>query len=169
MLGKFLEGGLLGCVDHNFHHLLADELALRALGVAGGANLAAGSLSEANAEHAEEVPIGGLGLHEGLNGGVPLLDNSAELVAGDVHAVEVGVAVEALDLFDLYLHLSPRVGGVSVQIGQRNLKHTALQAVGGDLYLNRVSCQIGWGKKGLDTPLKKESVTYSGQQFCCKE
>ena len=67
---------------------------------------------------------------------MPLLHDGAELVAGDVHTVEVGVAVEALDLFDLDLHLSPSLFvAVSVQISQRYLKHTALQAVSSDLYI----------------------------------
>ena len=136
LLGKLLKSGLLGLVNHNFHHLLADELSLGALGVAGGTHLLAGSLGEANGEHAKEVAVSGLGLNEGLNGGVPLLNDGAELVTGDVHAVEVGVAVEALNLFNLNLHLSPSLFvAVSVQISQRYLKHTALQAVGGDLYI----------------------------------
>ena len=127
---------------------------LGSLSVAGGANLTAGSLGETNAEHSEEVAIEGLGLDEGLNGGVPLLDDGAELVASDVHAVEVGVAVEALDLFDLHLHLSPGLFvAVSVQISKRYLKHTTLQAVSGLLYY------IG---------IKKEDQTYSDQQFCCR-
>ena len=106
-----------------------------ALGVASGANLASSSLSEANAEHAEEVAVEGLGLYEGLDGGVPLLDNGAKLVTSDVHSVEVGVAVEALDLLDLDLHLSPGLFiAVSVQISEGNLKHTTFQAVGSNLY-----------------------------------
>ncbi len=106
-----------------------------ALGVASGANLASSSLSEANAEHAEEVAVEGLGLNEGLDGGVPLLDNGAKLVTSDVHSVEVGVAVEALDLLDLDLHLSPGLFiAVSVQISEGNLKHTTFQAVGSNLY-----------------------------------
>ena len=134
LLGKLLESRLLGLANHNLHHLLADELALRALGVAGSADLSACSLGEANAEHTEEVSVSGLGLNEGLNSGVPLLDNGAKLVAGDIHSVEVGVAIEALDLLDLHLHLSPSLFvAVSVQISQRYLKHTALQGVGGDL------------------------------------
>jgi len=124
----------LGLIDHNLHHLLANELALRSLGVASGANLAAGSLGETDAEHTEEVAVEGLGLNEGLNGGVPLLDNGAELVASDVHTIEVSVAVEALDLLDLDLHLSPSLFvAVSVQISQRYLKHTPFQAVSSDL------------------------------------
>jgi hypothetical protein len=96
--------------------------------------LSAGSLGETDAEHTEEVAVSGLGLHEGLDGGVPLLDNGALLIAGNVHTVEVGVAIEALNFLDLDLHLSPGLFvAVSVQISQRYLKHTALQGVGGDL------------------------------------
>ena len=95
-----------------------------------------GSLGEADAEHTEEVSVEGLGLNEGLDGGVPLLDDGAKLVTGDVHTVEVGVAVEALDFLDLDLHLSPCLFvAVSVQISEGNLKHTAFQAVSGDLYI----------------------------------
>ena len=136
LLGKLLESGFLGLVDHNLHHLLADKLALGSLGVASSADLAVGSLGEANAEHAEEVAVEGLCLNEGLNGGVPLLDDGAKLVTSDVHAVEVGVAVEALDFLDLDLHLSPCLFvAVSVQISEGNLKHTACQAVSGVLYI----------------------------------
>jgi len=120
----------LGLVDHNLHHLLADELALGALGVASCSNLLIGSLGEADAEHAEEVAVCGFSLDKGLNCGVPLLDDCAKLVTSNVHSVEVGVAVEALDFFNLDLHLSPSIFvAVSVQISQRYLKHTAFQAV----------------------------------------
>lgn len=88
-------------------------------GVAGGSDLLASSLGDANAEHSEEVSVAGLGLYEGFNGCVPLLHNGAELVSGDVHSVEVCVAVEALDLFDLDLHLSPGLlVAVSVQVSK---------------------------------------------------
>lgn len=120
-------------LDHDFHHLLADESSLRALGVAGGSNLSFCSLSDGHGEHSEEISVSGLGLNEGLNGGVPLLNDGAELVSGDVHSVEVSVAVEALDLFDLDLHLSPGLLDISVQISQGYLEHTAFQAVSGDL------------------------------------
>ena len=124
----------MGLTNHNLHHLLADELALRSLSIAGCAHLSAGSLGEADAEHTEQVSVSCLGLNESLNGGVPLLDDGAELIASDVHSVEVSVAVEALDFLDLDLHLSPSLFvAVSVQISQRYLKHTALKRVGGNL------------------------------------
>ncbi len=122
-------------VDHDFHHLFTDESLLRVLGVAGGLDLAGGSAGEADAEESEEVAVSGLGLHESLDEGVPLLDEGAELVLGDVHSVEVGVAVVALHFFHLHLHLSPGLGAAcSVQISQRYFKHSALQAISGVLY-----------------------------------
>ena len=112
--------------------------------------MAAGSLGETDAEHAEEVAVEGLGLHEGLHSGVPLLDDGAKLVTGDVHAVEVGVAVKALDFLDLDLHLSPGIFiAVSVQISKGNLKHTALQAVSSDLYIYYVSFPEKLNSKSL--------------------
>ena len=101
-----------------------------------------GALGEANAEHAEEVSVDSLALNESFDGGVPLLDDGAKLIASDVHSVEVGVAIEALDFLDLYLHLSPSLFvAVSVQISQRYLKHTALQAV---CRLLLTSCSVAW-------------------------
>ena len=118
-LGKLFQSGFLGLVNHNFHHLLADELSLGALSVAGSADLLSCSLGEANGEHSEEVSISGLGLHEGLNGGVPFLDNGAQLISGDVHTVEVSVAIETFHFLDLHLHFSPGlVIAFSVQIGK---------------------------------------------------
>lgn len=105
-----------------------------ALSVAGGSDLLLGSLSESNAEHSKQVSVRGLGLHECLNSGVPLLNNGAQLVPGNVHSVEVCVAIEALNFFDLQFHLSPGLLIIaSVQIGQRYFEHTTFQAVGGDL------------------------------------
>ena len=91
------------------------------LGVAGGLNLLLRLLGEGDAEHTQNVAIGGLSLNEGLNERVPLLKHSAAVVAGDVHAVEVGIAVEALDFLDLEAHLLPGGGisrGVAVAKGQ---------------------------------------------------
>lgn len=83
------------------------------------------AFGERNAEHADEVAIGRLALNERLNESVPLLDESAKLVSGDIHAMEVGVAVVTLDFFDLHLHLSPGVVmGLSVQVTQGYLEHT---------------------------------------------
>lgn len=143
-------------INHNFHHLLADELNLRALGVACGSDLFAGSFSESNAEHSEKISVESLGLNEGFNGSVPFLDDGAQFVSGDVHSVEVGIAVEALNFFDLHLHLSPGlIVAVSVQIGQRYFEDTTSQTVSGDLYTRKT--------------LSEGGKAYFDRQFCYKE
>ena len=155
-LGKILQSGFISLVDHNFHHLLTNQLLLWSFGVASSSNLLGGSLCEANAKHSNEVSIACFGLHKCLNEGVPLLDESAQLVSCDVHSVEVGVAIKALDFFDLQLHLSPGlIIAISVQISQRYFKDTSFQTVSSDLY-----------KRGL---FKECAVAYFVQQFCCKE
>ena len=61
---------------------------------------------------------------------MPLLDHGASLVTGNVHAVEVGVAIESLHLIDLELQLSPGLGlGLVVAVGQRGLEHSSSQTV----------------------------------------
>jgi len=57
---------------------------------------------ETDGEHTDLVAVVGLGLGEGLDGRVPLLDERAKLVAGDVEAVEVGVAVVAFNFLALH-------------------------------------------------------------------
>lgn len=92
---------------HNLHHLLSDQSSVGSLSIASGLDLSLRSLGEGDAEKSEDETIGGLGLDESLDKGVPFLDHGAALVSGDVHTVEVGVAIEALDLVNLELELSP--------------------------------------------------------------
>jgi len=100
------------------------------LGVASGLDLSGGLLGEADAEHSDNVSVGGLGLHESLDKSVPLLDHGASFVSGDVHAVEVGVAIKALNLINLELKLSPvlSIRGV-VAISKSGGENTTSQAV----------------------------------------
>ena len=124
----------MALVDHDFHHLFANEFLLRALGVAGGFDLFAGSLGETNGKDSEHEAVSSLGLDKGFNDIVPLLDELAEFVSGDVHAVEVGVAVHALHFFNLHLHLSPGISTALVlQVSQRHLKHSSFQTVSSNL------------------------------------
>ena len=135
LLEEILKGGLLAGVDHDLLHLGADELLLTRSGVAGGLYLSLVASGEGDAEHADQVSVGGLGLDEGFNGGVPLLDEGAELVSGDINAVEVGVEIESLNFFALDTDLSPGLlVSVTVQICKRNLENTASQTIGGHLY-----------------------------------
>lgn len=92
---------------HDLHHLLSNELLLRGLGVACGLHLTWRLLRESNREHSHDVTIHGLSLNVGLDQRVPFLNHSAGMVSGDVHTMEVGVAILSLDLINLELQLSP--------------------------------------------------------------
>jgi hypothetical protein len=66
---------------------------------------------------------------------MPLLDESAELVAGDVKAVVVGVAIVAFHLLALNLNLSPgRLVGLTVEVTERDLENATAERIGGDFY-----------------------------------
>jgi hypothetical protein len=60
---------------------------------------------------------------------LPLADERAELVGGEVEAVEVGQAVLALDLVDTELDLAEGVVLVLLEIGERDLEYPALEGV----------------------------------------
>jgi hypothetical protein len=137
LLEEFLEGVLLDLGHHDFHHLATELMSVGALGVAGSLNLVLVTAGESNSEGTDEVAVSGLGLNEGLDNGVPLLDEGAELIAGDVHTMEVGEAIEALDFLNLDLDLSPgRLVGVVVELTEGDGEDTAAEGVGRDLYYN---------------------------------
>ena len=93
------------------------------------------ALGEGDAEHTDEVAILSLGLNEGLDEGVPFLDEGAELVSGDVHSVEVGEAVHALNFFALDFNLSPgHLVSLTVHVCERDFEDTASEGVSSDLY-----------------------------------
>merc|ERR1719400_2029529 len=102
-------------------HLLSDVLDLGALGVTsllGGLVLLSG---EADAEHPQHVAVSGLHIHVALHKGLPLLHHGPQLVGGEVHAVEAGQAVLALNILDHQLEFS---------VGP--LEHATLQTVRGN-------------------------------------
>jgi hypothetical protein len=128
-LGELSKGARAGVTGHDLGHLLADGPDLRGLSVCGLLDLVWSSLGEGDAEEAEEVVIGGLDNDVGLNKGLPLADEGAELVRGEVETVEVGQAVLALDLVDAKLDLAERVVLILLEIGERDLEYPALQVV----------------------------------------
>jgi hypothetical protein len=120
-LDHISERRLLDSSLHDLHHLLSNELLVGSLGIARGFNLPWSLLGEGNAEKSHEVTIGGLGLDESLNEGVPFLNHRAGLISGDIHSVEVGIAIKSLDFIYLELHLSPSGGvwrSVAIRKGQ---------------------------------------------------
>ena len=133
LLGKLGEGAAAGLTLHDVGHLLADLSDLRAAGVCGLLDLVGASLGEGDAEQTEEVVVGGLDDDVGLDQGLPLADERAQLVRGEIETVEVGQAVLALDLVDSQADLAERVVLILLEIGERNLEDTALESVVGVL------------------------------------
>lgn len=106
---------------------------MRRSGIGRLLDLVGAALGESDGEEAEEVVVGGHHSDVGLNEGLPLADERAELVRGEVETVEVGQAVLALDLVDTELDLAEGVVLILLQIGQRNLEDAALQSIVGVL------------------------------------
>jgi hypothetical protein len=102
---------------------------LRCSGIGSLLDLVWPSLGECNCEKAEEIFIGGLNNDVGLDEGLPLADERAQLVGGEVEAVEVGQAVLALNLVDSELDLAESVVLILLQIGERDFKYPALEGV----------------------------------------
>ena len=112
--------------------------------ITGSLDLARSFLGESDAERADDVSVGGLGLDESLNETMPLLDHGASLVAGDVHTVEVSVAVETLDLINLELEYTPRVGlSTLVTVTKRDREHTSAKTVG---RINETCSLVYWSQ-----------------------
>jgi len=61
------------------------------------------SFCETDNEEAEEISIGGFDISVGFDESLPFADEGAELVRGEVHAMEVGQTVLALNLVDTQL------------------------------------------------------------------
>ena len=131
--GKTAESDSRCLARHDIRHLLPDCTDLRRSGVCGLLDLVGSSLGEGDAEEADEVVIGGLDDDVGLNEGLPLADERAQLVGGEVESVEVGQAVLALDLVNSQLDLAESVVLVLLEIGEGDLEDTALERIVGVL------------------------------------
>jgi hypothetical protein len=107
-------------------------------------------LGEGNAEHADNVSVGGTAVNVGLDDGLLLLDEGAKLVTGHVHTVEVEETVVSLNILDTKLDLAVRHGFVVVQVGKGELNDTALKVIRGDLGT------LGLGDDGLAAVLLGE-------------
>jgi len=148
---KVFKGVLGSLTNKDRHDLLAEELGLGSLGVASSLDLVLVASGKGDGENTDEVAVKSLGLDEGLDEGVPLLDEGAELVTGDVHAVEVGVAFEALDFFDLELDLSPcELMSVVVEFTEGDGEDTAAEGVSGNLLTSSLVTRCDSGNSHIE-------------------
>jgi len=78
---------------------------------------------------------------------VPFLDHRAGLVSGDVHSVEVGVAIVSLDFINLEFNLSPGLGsGVGVAISEGCGEDTTSKVVCG---IEQSLGFVTWGQSNI--------------------
>jgi hypothetical protein len=133
-LDQLLEVALGGLLGEDLEHSLADVADLAGLGVAGGLGGLVGLLlGESNSEDAEVVAVGGADINEGLDKRLPLADQGAEFVAGHIHSVEVGDNVVALNILANQSNLAVALSLIAaIQVGERELENTSLQALRGD-------------------------------------
>ena len=122
---------------HNLEHLLADGSDLGALCVSRLLDLVNSSSGEADDEDSKQVSLCCAHILVSLNQGLPLSHERSKLVLGEIHAVEVGQAGSALNLFDAELELSESLLVVLVQVSQRSLHDTALERIVGVLCRRR--------------------------------
>jgi len=109
----------LALVNHDLHHLLADQFLLGRLCVAGSLHLVLVASGESDAEHSEQVSILSFGLCKSFDQSVPLLQEGARLVSCDVQSMEISVSIKSFNFFALDLYFPPRLFvGFTVQVGQ---------------------------------------------------
>lgn len=116
---------------HDLEHLLPDLPDLRGLGVSGLLHLRRPAFGESDREEAEEVPVRGLHVHVRLDERLPFAHERAELVGSEVHPVEVGEAVLALDFVHAEFDLSEGLFFVFVQVRERDFDDAAFERVVG--------------------------------------
>jgi hypothetical protein len=131
LLDELLKVAAGRLADHDLEHLLADLLDLGGLCVCGALDLVGAPLGEPDGKETDEVAVGRLDVDVCLDERLPLAHERAELVRREVHPVEVGQAVLALNLVHAQLDLPERVLVVLVQVGKRNLNDSALERVVG--------------------------------------
>lgn len=164
LLNELLEVARGGLTLRDLEHLLTDLTDLRRLSVGRLLDLVRALLGEADGEEADEVTVGGLDVDVRLDQGLPLADERAELVRGEVHAVEVGQARLALDLVDTERDLAERVLIVLVEVSQGQLKDAALERVVGVLCRRGVQVvdEPEDYAEGQTIEIEDGEVTYSG-------
>lgn len=120
-----IAGGSL--TGHDLEHLLSDLANLTRLGVCGFADLRWAAFCEADSEKAEEVAVGGLDINMSFNEGLPFADKGAQFVGGEIHPVEVGQAVLALDVVNTQFDFAEGLLLLFVEIGEGKFDDTTLQ------------------------------------------
>ena len=117
------------------------------LGIACSFNLLSSLLGEGKGEKSKTVTIGGFALNESLDERMPFLNHRACLISGDVHTIEIGVAIHSFNFIDLKLKLSPGLGlRLVVAVSQGDAHDTPSERISGHLL---TSIFVTWGQSDV--------------------
>ena len=128
-------------------HLSADGSDLSGLGVAGGLDLVLLRFCEGDAKQSDNVSVRCSAINICLNDRLLLADQTAKLVSGHIHTMEIQQTVVSLNILDTKLDFSECDRLVLVEIGQRSFNDTSLKVFRSDLGT------LGLGNQGLSTVL----------------
>jgi hypothetical protein len=145
-----LEIPLVSELGHVTDHLFSDSTHLRRLSIAVLFDLVLVLLGESNAEHSDNVSVRSLNINISLYNRLTLLDETANLIACHIHTVEVGEAVESLDVLDAELDLTVSELLVLLEVGKGDFYHASFETVGSNLLSS------GLGDDGLSEVLVGE-------------
>mmetsp|Transcript_4555 Transcript_4555/g.6925 ORF Transcript_4555/g.6925 Transcript_4555/m.6925 type:complete len:208 (+) Transcript_4555:159-782(+) len=132
-IDESLEISFISKLGHVFYHLCSDSTNLSRLGVTSLLDLLTVLGGEGNAEHSNNVSVGSFNINIGFDDGLTLLDETADLVPGHIHTVEVGETVVSLNVLDTELDLTVTNIIVVLEIGEGDLDNTSLKSVRGNL------------------------------------
>lgn len=88
---------------------------------------------ESNAKETNNVSIGGSNISGTLNNTLLLLDQTAKLITGHVHSVEIKETVVSLNILYTKLDLTVANFFILVQVTERKLNNTSFESIRGDL------------------------------------
>lgn len=128
---ELVEGDTLGLAGHDLGHLAADLTDLGGLSVGSTLDLVGRALGEGNGKQADEVVVAGLDGDLALDQSLPLADERAKLVAGEVETVEVGQDVTTLDLVNTETNAAGSVVLRALEVSEGDVQNTALELVVG--------------------------------------
>jgi len=117
------------------------------LGIAGSFDLLSGLLGEGEGEKSETVTIGGFALNKSLDERMPFFNHGAGLISGDIHTVEVGVAIHSFNFVNLEFKLSPGLWlSLVVAVSQGDRDDSSLKTISSHFL---TSVFVTWGQSDV--------------------
>jgi hypothetical protein len=149
-LDETLEISLGSQFGHDSRHFGANGTNLCGFGIASRLDLVVLGACKGDAKQSDNVTVGSSAIDIGLNDGLLFANETAELVSGHVHSMEIQEAIVALNVLDAKLDFTVGHGFILVEVRQGDFDDASLEVVRSDLG------SLGLGNQGLSTVLGGE-------------